>query len=65
MAASLLDRHGDEALGMVSVQIAALHRLVRESLNAEDMALLRFWRQTGEAMLAIVAAKPAGPYGAH
>jgi hypothetical protein len=36
------------------------HRGVRMLSNAEDMELLKFWRQTGQAMLAIVEKEPAG-----
>jgi hypothetical protein len=62
LAARLLDRHGEEALDVVSVQLAALQRLVELKSNAEDVALLTFWRETAHAMLAIFAAKPAGPH---
>jgi hypothetical protein len=60
MAASLLDQHGKEAAAIICAQIAVLHRVVEAMPNAEDAALLRFWVETGEALLAIVNAKPAG-----
>jgi hypothetical protein len=62
MASSLLDRHGVEALSVVSHQLAVLTRTVQMLRNAEDTELLMFWRQTAQAMLAIVEKEPAGPY---
>jgi hypothetical protein len=62
MAASLLGRHGTEALAMVSEQLEALARAVQMSRNAEDAELLTFWRQTAQAILAIVEREPAGPH---
>jgi hypothetical protein len=62
MASSLLDRHGVEALSVVSHQLAVLTRAVQMLRNAEDMELLMFWRQTAQAMLAIVEKEPAGPH---
>jgi hypothetical protein len=44
--------------------LATLQRAVQSS-SAEDAALLTFWRQTGQAMLAIVEAKLAGPNSVH
>jgi hypothetical protein len=61
MGSKLLAQHGEVALDMVSVQLAALQRLVELQPNAEDVAMLRFWRETAHAMLTIFAAKPAGP----
>jgi hypothetical protein len=61
LAARLLDRHGEAALDVVTVQLAGLQRLVELKSNAEDVALLKFWRNTAHAMLTIFAAKPAGP----
>jgi hypothetical protein len=61
LAARLLDRHGEVALDMVSMQLATLQRLVELKPNAEDVAMLRFWRETAHAMLTIFAARPAGP----
>jgi hypothetical protein len=60
MAASLLEEHGKEAAAIVCAQIVTLHRTVEAMPNAEDAALLRFWAETGEALLAIIEAKPAG-----
>jgi hypothetical protein len=65
MAASLLACYGEAALDVVSVQLAALHRIVQMSWNADDAALLKFWRETAHAMLTISSAKSAGSYGAH
>jgi hypothetical protein len=62
LAAKLLDQHGEEALDMVSVQLATLQRVVELKPNAEDVVLLKFWRETAHAMLTIFAAKPAGPH---
>jgi hypothetical protein len=45
----------------VSVQLATLQRLVELKRDAEDVALLKFWRNTAHALLAIFAAKPEGP----
>jgi hypothetical protein len=61
MAASLLDQHGKEAAAIICAQIAVLHRTVEAMPNAEDATMLRFWLETGEALLAILEAKPAGP----
>jgi hypothetical protein len=60
MASSLLDQHGKEAAAVVCAQIAVLHRVVELMPNAEDAAILRFWVETGEALLAIVEAKLTG-----
>jgi hypothetical protein len=62
MAASLLDRHGVEALSVVSHQLEVLTRAVQMLRSAEDMELLMFWRQTAQAMLAILEKEPAGPH---
>jgi hypothetical protein len=62
MAASLLDRQGVEALSVVSHQLAVLTRAVQMLRSAEDMELLMFWRQTAQAMLAILEKEPAGPH---
>jgi hypothetical protein len=62
MASSLLDRHGVEALSVVSHQLAVLTRTVQMLKNAEDIELLMFWRQTAQAMLAILEKEPAGPH---
>lgn len=62
MASTLLAWHGEAALDLVSVQLAELHRVVQLSCNADDAALLKFWRETAHAMLSIFAAKPAGPH---
>jgi hypothetical protein len=62
MAASLLDRHGVEALAVVSHQLAVLTRAVQMLRNAEDIELLMFWRQTAQAMLAILEKEPEGPH---
>jgi hypothetical protein len=61
LAATLLALHGESALDAVSVQLATLQRLVELKRDAEDAALLKFWRETAHAMLSIFAAKPAGP----
>jgi hypothetical protein len=63
MAASLLDHHGVEALSVISRQLEVLTRAVQMLKSAEDIELLRFWRQTAQAMLAIVEKEPAGPLG--
>jgi hypothetical protein len=42
VAASLLDRHGAEALTVVSHQLQVLTRAVQMLRNAEDMELLMF-----------------------
>jgi hypothetical protein len=63
MAASLLDQHGKEAAAIICAQVAVLHRAVEAMPNAEDAAMLRFWVETAEALLAILEAKPAGPRG--
>jgi len=62
MASSLLDLHGVEALSVVSHQLAVLTRAVQMLKSAEDMELLMFWRQTAQAMLAILEKEPAGPH---
>jgi len=62
MAASLLDRQGVEALSVVSHQLEVLTRAVQMLRNSEDMELLMFWRQTAQAMLAILEKEPAGPH---
>jgi hypothetical protein len=62
MAASLLDRQGVEALSAVSQQLEVLTRAVQMLRSAEDMELLMFWRQTAQAMLAILEKEPAGPH---
>jgi hypothetical protein len=62
VAASLLDRHGAEALAVVSHQLEVLTRAVQMLKSAEDIELLRFWRQTAQAMLAILEKEPAGPH---
>ena len=62
MAASLLDRQGVEALSVVSRQLEVLTRAVQMLRSAEDMELLMFWRQTAQAMLAILEKEPAGPH---
>jgi hypothetical protein len=62
MAASLLDRHGVEALSVVSRQLEVLTRAVQMLRGADDMEMLMFWRQTAQAMLAIVEKEPAGPH---
>jgi hypothetical protein len=61
MAASLLDCHGVEALSVISRQLEVLTRAVQMLKKAEDIELLMFWRQTAQAMLAIVEKEPAGP----
>jgi len=63
MAVSLLARHGDEAAAVICLQLATLHRLVQLNQSAEDRAMLRFWRRTGEALVAIVEPEPARPHG--
>jgi hypothetical protein len=65
MAASLLDRHGVKALSVVSQQLEVLTRAVQMLRNAEDIELLMFWRQTAQAMLAILEKEPAGPHCAN
>jgi hypothetical protein len=62
MAALLLDRPGKEAAALVRAQIVTLHRIVEAMPNTKDAAMLRFWVETGEALLAIVEPKPAGPH---
>jgi hypothetical protein len=62
LAAKLLALHGEAALDAVSIQLATLQRLVELKRDAEDAALLKFWRHTADAMLTIFAAKPAGPH---
>jgi hypothetical protein len=44
-----------------TIQLVTLQRLVELKRDAEDAALLKFWRHTAHAMLTIFAAKPAGP----
>jgi hypothetical protein len=61
LAAKLLALHGEAALDAVSIQLATLQRLVELKRDAEDAALLKFWRHTAYAMLTLFAAKPAGP----
>jgi hypothetical protein len=61
LAAKLLALHGEAALDAVSIQLATLQRLVELKANADDIAMLKFWRETAHAMLSIFAAKPAGP----
>jgi hypothetical protein len=61
LAARLLAQHGEAALDVVTVQLATLQRLVELQPKAEDVAMLKFWRETAHAMLTIFAAKPAGP----
>jgi hypothetical protein len=65
MAVSLLARHGGEAAAVICLQLATLHRLVELKQSAEDRAMLRFWRQTGEALIALVEPETAGPHGLH
>ena len=65
LAAKLLARHGEAALDVVSLQLAALQRLVELQPNADDVATLKFWREMAHAMLSIFAAKPTGPHGIH
>lgn len=62
LAVSLLARHGDEAAAVICAQLATLHRLVELNHSPEDRAMLRFWRQTGEALIAIVEPKPEGAH---
>jgi hypothetical protein len=62
MAASLLDREGAKALAVVSHQLEVLTRAVQMLRSAEDMELLMFWRQTAQAMLAILEKEPVGPH---
>ena len=61
MAASLLEEHGKEAAAIICAQIVTLHHTVEAMPNAEDAALLRFWAETGAALLAIIEEKAAGP----
>lgn len=61
LAAKLLALHGEAALDAVCMQLATLQRLVELKANADDIAKLKFWRETAHAMLSIFAAKPAGP----
>jgi hypothetical protein len=42
MAAKLLDRHGVDALAVISNQIETLTRVVQSSWNAEDAEMLMF-----------------------
>ena len=62
MAASPLDGHSAEALSVVSYQLEVLTRAVRMLRGAEEMEMLMFWRQTAQAMLAILEKEPAGPH---
>jgi hypothetical protein len=62
MAASLLDRHGVKALSVVSQQLEVLTRAVQMLRGVDDMELLMFWRQTAQAMLAILEKGSAGPH---
>jgi hypothetical protein len=62
MASTLLARHGEAALDVLSVQLAALQRLVELKPSADDVAMLKFWRETAHAMLSIFAAKPPGQH---
>jgi hypothetical protein len=65
MAATLLDRHGVEALAVVHDRLEALGHAVQSSWNADDADLLAFWRQIARAILAIVDKEPAGPQSVH
>jgi hypothetical protein len=65
MAALLLERDGVDALAVVRDKLEALERAIEKSWGAGDAALLMFWRQTAQAILAIVEAKPAGPHSMH
>ncbi len=65
MAVSMLARHGGEAVEATFLQLATLHRLVQLNPNPEDRAMLRFWQQTGKALIAIVEAKRAGSHGSN
>jgi len=62
LAAKLLAFHGEGALDAVSIQLATLQRLVELKRDAEDAALLKFWRHAAHAMLTIFAPKLAGPH---
>lgn len=59
MAASLLDRHGEAALDVVSHQLDVLTRAVQMLRDADGIAMLTFWRDIAHAMLSIVA-RPVG-----
>jgi hypothetical protein len=61
LAVSMLARHGGEAAEVICVQLATLHRLVELHPSVEDRAMLRFWRQTGKALIAIVEPRPGTP----
>jgi hypothetical protein len=65
MAASLLRRHGADALALVIEKVDALEGATQSSWSADNAAPLMFWRQTGQAMLAIVEMKPVGPHNTH
>jgi hypothetical protein len=65
LAVSLLGRHGGEAAAVVCIQLATLRRLVELNRSADDAAMLRFWQQTGKALIAIVAPRRAGPHGSN
>ena len=64
MAALLLQHHGADALAVAIEKLETLERAVQSSWSADNAALLMFWRQTGQAMLAIVE-KPVGPHSMH
>jgi hypothetical protein len=65
LAATLLDRHGIEALAVVHDRLEALGRTLQTSWNADDAALLKLWRQIAQAILAILDREPAGPQTVH
>ena len=64
MAASLLSRHGMDALVVVNERVTELNRwYVEGAFREHDAAAMRFWRQTGKAILEIVETRPSGPHG--
>ena len=63
MAASLLGRHGMDALVFVNNKLMELNRwYVEGAFREDDAAAMNFWRETGKAILAIVETEPSGPH---
>lgn len=63
MAASLIERHGMDALTVVSQKLNELNLSHLSGTFADgDAAAMRFCRETGVAALAIVQPEPSGPY---
>lgn len=63
MAASLIARHGMDALTVVSEKLYELNRCyVAGSFGDEDAASMTLWREIGAAVLAITNNEPSGAY---